>query len=206
MPKIIPFVEGAGDQAALPLLLRRILYDQQEWQWQVGKPYQVHNLGTLKKYLPYYLQRASNETDCAAILIELDLDNGCPKEEAEQLAEQIRKLNLVPPVAIVFAHREYETWFLASLPTIAGHYNLPANLTYDKEVEAKRGAKEWLDYHMRPQSTYKERFHQAKFSQLIDIELAYDNSRSFQRLYDAVAELLEAAEKGERGVVTPLSE
>jgi hypothetical protein len=72
-------------------------------------------------------------------------------------------------------------------------------------VEAKRGAKEWLDYQMRPQSTYKERAQKAKFSQLIDIELAYDNSRSFQRLYDAVAELLEAAEKGERGVVTPLS-
>jgi hypothetical protein len=73
MPKIIPFACGAGLHS---LLLRRILYDQQEWQWQVGKPYQVHNLGTLKKYLPYYLQRASNETDCAAILIELDLDNG----------------------------------------------------------------------------------------------------------------------------------
>ena len=48
--------------------------------------------------------------------------------------------------------------------------------------------------------------HQRKFTSLIDIELAYENSRSFQRLYDAVAELLEAAEKGARGVVTPLSE
>lgn len=48
---------------------------------------------------------------------------------------------------------------------------------------------------------------------VIDIELAYDclrpdpleNSRSFRRLNDAVAELQQAAEKGERGIVTPLS-
>ncbi len=38
------------------------------------------------------------------------------------------------------------------------------------------------------------------------LELAYENSRSFRRLYHAIEQLLEAVEKGERGYVSPLAE
>jgi hypothetical protein len=136
--------------------------------------------------------------NCGAVLIQLDLDDGCPVDTAQSLAEAIRKFNLPKPVAIVFAHREYEAWFLASLPTIAGHHGLPPNLVYEGDVEAKRGVKEWLNNQMPRNLKYKEKVHQKQFTSLIDLELAYENSRSFRRLYDAVAELLEAAEKGER--------
>ena len=206
MPALISLVEGEGDKKAVPTLLTKILTDLKQWGWYVGETIAVGSLAKLKKNLAKYLSHAIKKKNCGAILMLLDLDDGCPKEEANQLAEQLRPFNLAQPVAIVFAYREYETWFLASLPTIAGHYNLPANLTYDKEVEAKRAAKEWLDYHMRPKLTYKERIHQAKFTQLLDIELAFEHSRSFRRLYHAIEELVEAVEKGERGVVTPIKE
>jgi len=60
------------------------------------------------------------------------LDDGCPAEEAAELAEQVRGLYLRSPVAIVFAHREYEAWFLASMEVIARNNadRFPANLSH----------------------------------------------------------------------------
>lgn len=191
---------------ALPTLITKILSDMNRWDWYVGPPIKVGSLDKLRKELSRTLGAAAKRNNCEAILIVLDMDDGCPKEEALQLGEDIRPLNLAQPVAIVFAHREYEAWFLASLPSLAGHYGLPASVVYKGEAEAKRGAKEWLGYQMPRRAKYREKVHQKKFSSLIDLELAYENSRSFRRLYHAIEELLEAAgkgERGERGYVTP---
>lgn len=109
MPRIIPLVEGQGDVDAVPTLLYKLLHDRQEWQWHVGRPYRVRSLGALKKNLSYFVLKASKQKESGAILILLDSDDDCPIETAEALASEIRKFNLPQPVAIVFAHREYET-------------------------------------------------------------------------------------------------
>ena len=204
MRAIISLVEGKGDKLALPTLITKILNDLNNWNLYPGPPIIVHSLGRLRKQLEWYLSNAANHNNCGAILIALDLDDGCPKKEALQLAEEIRPLNLPVPVAIVFACREYEAWFLASLPTIAGKYGLPADVVYEGEVEGKRDVKGWLRAHMPQRRKYTPTSHQKKFTSLIDLELAHGNSRSFQRLYHAIEQLLEAAEKGERGYVSPL--
>jgi hypothetical protein len=211
MHAIISLVEGRGDESALPALIDKILRDTNSWKWYVGTPIKVQNLGKLRKELVYYLSRAANKKNCGAILVVLDSDDECPKEEAEKLAHAIQPLNLAVPVAIVFAHREYEAWFLASLPTIAGHHGLPADVLYEGEVESKRDVKGWLRQQMS-RNRYNPTSHQKKFTSLIELELAYDclrpaplgNYRSFRRLYHAIEQLLEAAEKGERGYVSPL--
>lgn len=203
MRAIICLVEGKGDEKAVPTLIAKVLSDNKVWDWYVGTTIRVHGLAKLRKELKRYLSRAAKIKNCGAILILLDLDDGCPKKEAEKLAEEIRALGLAQPVAIVFAHREYEAWFLASLSTIAGHEGLPFDVVYQGEVEQKRDAKGWLQAQMPPHSKYNPMSHQKKFTSLIDLELAYENSRSFRRLYHAIAELLEAAQKGERGIVSP---
>lgn len=172
----------------------------------MGEAIVVRSLGKLHKNLAGYLSHAATKNNCQAILIALDLDDGCPKEEAMTLAERIRSLQFPQPVAIVFAYREYEAWFLASLPTIAGHYGLPPNLVYEGEVEERRNAKGWLNQRMKSNKRYNPTAYQKKFSNLIDLDLAYDKSRSFRRLYHAIEELIEGAEKGERGYVTPQKE
>ena len=86
----------------------------------------------------------------------------------------IRSLNLAPPVAIVFAYREYEAWFLATLSSIAGHYDLPSDVVYEGDVEAKRNVKGWLKAQMRQGIAYNPVIHQKKFTSLIDIEVAYE--------------------------------
>lgn len=204
MRAIISLVEGQGDEKAMPTLITKVLSDLNNWNWYPGSCIRVSSLGKLRKQLQWYLSNAVNIKNCGAILIALDLDDGCPKKEALQLAKEIRPLNLAVPVAIVFACREYEVWFLASLPTIAGHYGLPKDLVYEGEVEKKRDVKGWLRAHMPQSRKYTPSRYQKRFTSLIDVELAHENSRSFQRLYHAIEQLLEAAEKGERGYVSPL--
>ena len=203
MRALISLVEGEGDEDALPTLLTKILHDLGQWNWYVGETIVVRSLGKLHKNLAQYMRHAVNKNNCSAILISLDLDDGCPKEEAIKLAERIAPLGLAQPVAIVFAYREYDAWFLASLPTIAGHHDLPKNLVYEGEVETKRDVKGWLTKQMNKGIGYNPILHQKKFSSLIDIEQGYERSRSFRRLYDGVADLLDVAEKGERGYVSP---
>ena len=204
MKAIIPLVEGQGDEEAVPALIQKVLQDLNVWQWYVGDAVRVSSLGKLHKELAYYLSIAINKRNCGAILIVLDSDDSCPFEEAVKLAHSIRSLNLPVPVAIVFANREYEAWFLASLASIAGHYGLPANVVYEGDVEKRRDAKGWLKAQMKRGRHYTPRSHQKRFTSLIDLELAHENSRSFQRLYHAIEQLLEAADKGERGDVSPL--
>ena len=203
MRAIISLVEGEGDQKAVPSLIHKVLSDLNRWDWYGGETIRVRSLGKLRKQLEWYLWSAVKINNCAALLILLDSDDGCPKKEALTLAEEIRPLNLPVPVAIVFARREYEAWFLASLPSIAGHSGLPANIVYKGEVEEKRDAKGWLKAQMKRNQGYDPIKHQKKFTSLIDLELAHENSRSFQRLYHAIEQLLEALDTGERGYVSP---
>ncbi len=160
-------------------------------------------MNSLRSRLRDFLRYAQLEPRIGATIVLLDLDDGCAYREAQSLAENIRKFNLPHPVAVVFACREYEAWFLASINTIAGRYDLPEGLTYEGNVEARRGAKEWLTEQMPAGKTYKETIHQVSMTAHIDLDLARQNSRSFRRLCHAIEELVQAADGGIQGLVTP---
>ena len=210
MPKIVPIVEGEGDIRAVPVLLRRVLHESlQQYAWGVTSPKKAHGLPTLHRRLENYLRYAAIEKDAQAILILLDLDDGCPAVEAQQLADDIRALSSKLPVAIVLAHREYEAWFLASVDTIVQQggqkYRFSSaflqNPTPPSDVESIRDAKGWISRQMIPGHRYKETLHQPSMTTLIDFDLAIQRSRSFRRLLHAVEFLVRHA--GERDLVSP---
>lgn len=203
MQRIIPIVEGDGDREAVPLLIRKILMAGEYWGWDVGRPKQARNLTLLQQKLDSFLGYALKEPDCGGILILLDLDDGCPAVMAQKLANQTQQLALPKPVTIALAHREYESWFLASAPALSGHYDLPPDLQVPAHVEQVRGAKEWLTRQMPKNTVYKETVHQAKLTTRLDLALASHHSRSFRRLVHAIEQLVTAADGGERGYVTP---
>lgn len=192
MPKIIPIVEGDGDVQAVPLLLRRILHEHfQRYDWQIARPKKAHSLANLRNRLSSFIRYAEMEPDATHILILMDLDDGCPKEQAGQLAHQIREIHPRLPVSVVLAHREYEAWFLASLPALAGNTLLPAGCSYEGNPEQKRGAKEWLSNRLPPGVIYKETEDQPAWSAQLDIPLTASRSRSFRRLIHAVQEFIQ---------------
>lgn len=200
MRQIVPIVESYGDVQAVPFLLRRILQERfQVFDWQVARPKKADSLAAFTNKLSNFLQYAFLEPSCGAVLILFDLDDGCPKESASQLAQRLRAEYCRAPVAVVLAHREFESWFLASAETLAGKFDLSEALTYPDEVEIRRDAKGWLTEQMPPGMTYKETFHQEKMVARLDLALAYQRSRSFRRLVHALEQIIRA----ETPIVTP---
>ncbi len=91
MPKIVPIVEGKGDEKALPLLLRKILCEMNQWDIQIAHPNNAHGRSNLIKEdgLEKFIRYALKETDRAAILVLVDADADCAKEMAEKFAERV---------------------------------------------------------------------------------------------------------------------
>ena len=196
MPTIVPVVEGAGDVAALPGLLTRILlekYNRADVIVAQGKSKVVAANGRMKleSKLEQFLQHAHNKPECAAILVLLDADDDCPVTVANQLSQRCEQYRSICPVQVVYADRSYESWFLASLDTIRGQGDIPGTISIQTPVESINNPKQWLTEQMPSGQAYKETAHQAPFSRLIDVELAYHNSRSFRRLCHALEQLLD---------------
>jgi hypothetical protein len=193
---------------AAPILLRRLLQEKHErYDWQVDPKHtmKVWGLAKLRSRLSDYIEHLRNKPACHGAMILLDLEDQLPCEEAPALAKEIAALQPLPfPVVVVFACREFESWFLASLESIANGSELfPDGLTYLNDPEAKRGAKEEMDKQMPPLVKYKEVLHQAEFIKLLSFEEAR-RAPSFQRLERALAELLTAVDTdGGAGVISP---
>jgi len=83
-----------------------------------------------------------------------------------------------------FVIRECEACFLASIEKIVRDKNnkFPQDLIYTKDVESKRGVKEWLSNQLPSGYSYKPTVDQARLTNLIDIRAAQQKSRSFRRL------------------------
>jgi Domain of unknown function (DUF4276) len=96
--------------------------------------------------------------------------------------------NLVPVgVEIVVAYHEYESWFLAAADSLRAHPAVRNDAVAPSNPEGRRDAKGELEKLML--ESYQETRHQPKFSALIDLKTAGNNSRSFRRLVHAVKTL-----------------
>lgn len=194
MLTIVPIVEGDGDAAALPELLERILKERHR-RYDVlvaqGKTRVVKAKGRqkLEKQLDKFLKHAQNKPMCGAILILVDADDDCPVTFAKQLSQLCHQIGTRCPVQIVCARRSYESWFLASLDTIKGHHGISETATLLEDPEQVSNPKQWLSDQMPSGKAYKETIHQVSLSRIIDLDLAYQNSRSFRRLCHALEQL-----------------
>ena len=198
MPTIVPVVEGAGDVAALPELLGRILrerFNRPDVIVAQGKTMVVNANGrsTLENRLEKFIQYAQYKPECDAILVLLDADDYCPVALAQGLLDRCERMGLNRPVEIVCAHRCYESWFLASLDTIKGQRGISDTAVLSQAAEDVSNPKQWLTDQMPPGQAYKETIHQASLSRSIDIGIAHKNSRSFRRLCHALGQLLASA-------------
>jgi hypothetical protein len=203
MKTIVAIVEGHGEVEALRTLLEKLIDYERYGPVDIPRPMRAPGSAGAGRDLTRLLEAARSKKPCDGVLVLLDADEKCPKDWAPGLTEQARNLALPFPVVIVCAKCEYETWFLASLETIAGQEgtDIPAGVTYPhlKNVEERRGAKEWLSGQMPGERSYRETRHQSRMTQYLDPNLARQHSRSFRRLEHALKELLEANEP----IVTP---
>lgn len=185
MDTVVAIVEGDGEVKSLPVLLRRL------GQWQtpevfvnVEKPIRVQRDRFLNKPDEFnrHLQLAGKKCgEHGFILILLDADDDCPAKLGAAILARARACVPHRQVSVVLANREYEAWFIAAAQSLDGKRGFAFDPKSQVDAEGKRDAKGWIKKHMRGGS-YGEMTDQPGFSALMDLQQAFDNSRSFRKL------------------------
>lgn len=188
-----PIVEGQGDVAAVPVLLRRLRDEAQAWGLDVARPHRRSRTLLVKKdSLQTAVKVAAMQEDCAGILVIFDADDDCPKELAPTLEEWAREAGGGKACAVVMANREYESWFLASIETLRGKAAILSDATGHPDPEAPRDAKGELQRRSKS-GRYSPTVDQAVLTAHLDLESAYRSCRSFRKLVGAFGVLATAA-------------
>jgi hypothetical protein len=199
VPDIVTIVEGNGEVEAFPILLRRLLWDKQCWNFNISQPpINTHGIGNvvIESGLERFLKLAMRRPGCDAILVLMDADIDCAKNLSVNLAKRALIHNAHIPTAIVTAKYRYENWFLASFETLRGKCGLQENIQAIDSPELVPDPKRWITNNMFPGRAYRETMDMAQMTQLLDINLVFQRSRSFKRLSHAVDELIQCIYSG----------
>ena len=184
MRVVAPIVEGDGEVAALPVLLRRL----GEWlspdaPATIMQPIRVRRdrfLNREEEFRRHLLLAAAKAGEDGWILVLLDADD-CPAQLGPRTLERARGIVPHRAVSVVFANREYEAWFLAAAESLQGKRGFEFEKTPAFEPERLRNAKGWLGERMTG-GKYRETTGQPAFSALMDLSQARALSRSFRKL------------------------
>ncbi|MCL1961703.1 MAG: DUF4276 family protein [Desulfovibrionaceae bacterium] len=188
MTSVVSIVEGDGETAALPVLLRRLAtWLTPEVPVDVLTPIRVYKDRFLNRPEEFsrHLQLAAKKCgDDGWVLILLDADDDCPAARGAEIVSNAREVIPHRRIAVVLAKREYEAWFIASSNSLDGYRGF-ASRPSDTNVDAEtpRDAKGWLKERMASRS-YGETTDQPAFSAQFDLVRARERSRSFRKLCD----------------------
>ncbi|MCP5230941.1 MAG: DUF4276 family protein [Zoogloeaceae bacterium] len=185
MTTVAAIVEGDGEVAALPILLRRL----GEWRTpdiytQVLPPIRVHRdrfLNREEDFRRHLLLAAAKCGEDGWILVLLDADDDCPADLGKRILDLARAHVPHRRVSVVLANREYEAWFIAAAESLDGQRGFAFNPRDVIEAERPRDAKGWMKARMAG-GAYRETTDQAAFSARMDLQQAFDHSRSFRKL------------------------
>jgi hypothetical protein len=184
--KVVPIVEGHGEVDAVPVLVRRVAaalgqYPECERPIRVPRsrlirPEEFENAVELA-----WLRAGEN----GLVLVMLDADDDCPATLGPELLDLAARVRPRRSIGVVVARCEFEAWFLAAAESLAGHRDLPLDLTAPDDPESIRDAKGWLSMRMRAvrPGGYRETRDQAALAALFDMDLARLRSRSFRKLW-----------------------
>ena len=190
MLSIYPIVEGHGEVAAVPVLLRRFAYEVFKiYEFEVLTPHRLpKDRMVIEARLENAVTLARRKLDqCEgrhAILIVRDADDDCPGRDAPALLTRAERVAEPIPVGVVFAKREYESWFLAAIHSLQGQRGITNDATAPIDPESIGGAKEYLERNcMVPGATYSPTIDQPALTQRFSFEEARQACPSFDKLW-----------------------
>lgn len=153
MTAIACIVEGDGEVAALPVLLRRLA----TWLTpdapmpRIAPPIRAPRDKLLRRpaELSRHLQLAAAKCGLGGwILILLDADDECPAVLGADLRQRAQELVPHRPVAVVLANREFDAWFIASATSLEGCRGFSVGAQPIPLAEGPRDAKGWIRQRM----------------------------------------------------------
>lgn len=191
-------IEGHGERTALRRLIHRLARDHAVWNLDTPEPFRRNrsNLvasGGIENAVQATAHRVGPS---GGVLVLIDADDDCPAELGPDLLRRARQARPDIPVSVVLANREFEAWFLAAAPSLAGHCGL-GELAAPANPEQIRGAKEWLTAKRADGAKYSPTVDQAELASCFDLKLARAGSPSFDKFCREV-ELLLGIERGEQ--------
>ena len=201
-PTLACIVEGHGEVAALPILLRRLAYEAGIYELNIPTPIRCPRSKYLRKAggrlcleereLVRLIQLAVNKlpsAEAGAILILLDADEACPAEVGPQILQLAHAVRPTIRFAVVLPKREYEAWLLAALRSLAGKRNVVDAPQVPERPEEIPDAKGYLTRQLRGDHRYSETVDQPALSSLFSFAQA-EACDSFRKLRKEFGSLL----------------
>lgn len=186
---ICPIVEGQGDEQAVPALLHRLrAVLAPECELRVLTPIRVkatsfiNDVGYAKRYLTLAAEKARAQGGVVWIFLDCDGqgDAGCAARLGPRLRERAVGLRADVAFDVILAVREFESWLIASIESMAGAPDVIADaLMVPADPEAIRDGKGWLSRCMARR--YDPIEHQRAFTARLDPDRAR-RAPSFARL------------------------
>ncbi|MEY4511681.1 MAG: hypothetical protein RLZZ450_3803 [Pseudomonadota bacterium] len=190
MIKIGSIVEGEGEVAAVPVLLRR-LAALQSVEIEVARPFRIPR-GKLvqERELGRVVEAVARTIGPGGpILVLLDADDDCVAQTGPALKRTAQLARPDREIAVVMPNREFEAWFLASIESLRGKRRVRHDATWVGDPESARHAKAQLQLRIDG-PRYSPTVDQAGLVAHMDLAMARSRSPSFDKLCRDVERLL----------------
>lgn len=180
-------VEGDGEVAALPILVRRHLHENRQlYDVEVAKPKNSKGRGNLDAPggVERYTQHAALPDGVCGVLVLCDSDDDLACEFGPTMQERASGAVPTKPVVATLAVAEFENWIVASSETVGGE-PLPDDVDCEN-LNAESIIRSW-----RFPRSYVKPLHQPGYAQNLDFELVRNRCPSFARLLRCLDELVD---------------
>lgn len=183
-------VEGDGDVAAAPVLLRRIASEllglpltfvsrpNRQPRGRLVSP-QFPALGKALDLAALQLSYAHAPDAVDLILVLIDADDDLPCLLGPELLGRAVGHRADQNIACVLANAEFETWFVAAAESLAKYLNLQADEP-PQDPESLQLKKKWIADRFK--GSYRETVDQPKLAAALDLKLCRNRSPSFDKL------------------------
>lgn len=197
MKTLLPIVEGHGDIQAVPILIRRILEYHNHFDITILPPHKRGDLPKIKSNFDNFFKMAIKEKAAIIWIIDFDCAScNCVVEEAAHLYKKADAIHSGWPFKVSFMVKEFETLFLSDPDATRGVLKeISKSVSFPKNPETIRGAKEWLSKSMPSGYAYKETVHQAKLSAAVNLDCLRKSSPSYRHFEKSILNLVKVTEQ-----------
>lgn len=185
--RVVPIVEGHGEDQAIRTLLQRIWTDLLGGEYlEVLKPIRGKRYGLVRedeldRAISLALLKLGPATSAGLVLVLLDADKDLPCVLGPELTAKARKSHGNADVACVVANVEYETWFVAAAESLAAYLEIPHGVSIPDDPERERSGKGWIKRFFKGVK-YSETVDQPRLTAKMDLALCRRRSASFDKL------------------------
>lgn len=185
-------VEGHGEVAAVPVLIRKLCAEHEVWDVEILRPIRGKRdrlVSAKFSDLERSIALATfNSAD--AIIVVVDADDACAATLGPSILARADAASAVP-IGVVLVVHEYESWFLASTEALRGHQRVRDDAVFTNDPDEVPNPKAFFERNcMVDGACYSETVDQAGLSAHIDVEHARTRSASMDKFCREAERLL----------------